>query len=269
MHLERSFLTEISNLQHKNMNKLNDKVAVITGGNSGIGYATAAKMKEEGATVIITGRDHGRVSQAAIDLGVTGIVSDVNDLDSIDKLVAEVENKFGKIDILFVNAGIFQPAPVGQTTVAMFDHQMGTNFKGAIFTIEKFLPILNDGASIINLSSINAYTGMPNTAIYAASKAALNSYTRTAATELAPRKIRVNSVNPGPTFTPIFNKTGMPEEQLNEFAGAMQNRIPLKRFGQPEDIANLVSFLASDDASFITGSEYNIDGGINLNPILN
>ena len=109
---------------------------------------------------------------------------------------------------------------------------------------------------------------MPNTAIYAASKAALNAYTRTAATELAPRKIRVNSVNPGPIATPIFGKTGMPEAQINDFAAAMQNRIPLKRFGQPEDIANLVTFLASDDASFITGSEYNIDGGMNVNPLL-
>ena len=170
--------------------------------------------------------------------------------------------------MLFVNAGIFSPAPVGQTTEVMFDTQMGINFKGAVFTTEKFLPIINDGGSIINLSSINAYTGMPNTAIYAASKAALNSYTRTAATELAPRKIRVNSVNPGPTYTPIFAKTGMPEEQLNEFAAAVQNRIPLKRFGQPEDIAKLVTFLASDDASFITGGEYNIDGGINVNPII-
>jgi NAD(P)-dependent dehydrogenase (short-subunit alcohol dehydrogenase family) len=136
------------------------------------------------------------------------------------------------------------------------------------FTTEKFLPILNDWASIINLSSVNAYAGMPNTAIYAASKAALNSYTRTAATELAPRKIRVNSVNPGPVATPIFGKTGMEEEQLNGFAQAMQNRIPLKRFGQPEDIAKLVTFLASDDASFITGSEYTIDGGIIINPLL-
>ncbi|NRB42107.1 MAG: SDR family oxidoreductase, partial [Pseudomonadales bacterium] len=157
---------------------------------------------------------------------------------------------------------------VGQTTEEMFDAQIGINFKGAVFTIEKFLSILNDGASIINLSSINAYTGMPNTAIYAASKAALNAYTRTAATELAPRKIRVNAVNPGPVETPIFAKTGMPEDQLNDFATAILNRIPLKRFGQPADIANLVAFLASDDASFITGSEYNIDGGMNVNPLL-
>ncbi len=250
------------------MNDLTGKIAVVTGGNSGIGYATAKYFKEAGANVIITGRSADRVITAATELGVKGIVADVIDLSAIDALVEQVKNEFGNVDVLFVNAGIFSPAPVGQNTEEMFDTQMGINFKGAVFTTEKFLPIINDGGSIINLSSINAYTGMPNTAIYAASKAALNSYTRTAATELAPRKIRVNSVNPGPTYTPIFGKTGMAEDQLNEFAEAMQNRIPLKRFGQPEDIAKLVTFLASDDASFITGGEYNIDGGINLNPIL-
>jgi len=250
------------------MNDLTGKIAVVTGGNSGIGYETAKYFKEAGAKVIITGRSADRVSTAAAVLGVRGIVADVTDLPAIDALVKQVKNEFGNIDVLFVNAGIFSPAPVGQITEDMFDTQMGINFKGAVFTTEKFLPIINDGGSIINLSSINAYTGMPNTAIYGASKAALNSYTRTAATELAPRKIRVNSVNPGPTYTPIFGKTGMAEEQLNEFAGAMQNRIPLKRFGQPEDIAKLATFLASDDASFITGGEYNIDGGMNINPLL-
>jgi NAD(P)-dependent dehydrogenase (short-subunit alcohol dehydrogenase family) len=250
------------------MNDLTGKIAVVTGGNSGIGYATAQYFKEAGANVVITGRSADRVTKAAADLGVKGIVADVTDLSAIDSLVAQVKNEFGKIDVLFVNAGVFNPAPVGQISEEMFDMQMGINFKGAVFTTEKFLPMINNGGSIINLSSINAYTGMPNTAIYAASKAALNAYTRTASTELAPRKIRVNSVNPGPTYTPIFGKTGMAEDQLNEFAGAMQNRIPLKRFGQPEDIAKLVTFLASDDASFITGGEYNIDGGININPIL-
>jgi len=250
------------------MNRLNGKIAVVTGGNSGIGYATAQNMTENGATVVITGRSAQRVQKAAEELEVTGIVADVTDLAAIDKLVNQVKNKFGKVDTLFVNAGIFAPAPIGQISEGMFDNQMGINFKGAVFTIEKFLPILNDGASIINLSSVNAYTGMPNTAVYAASKAALNSYTRTAATELAPRKIRINSVNPGPVETPIFGKTGMPEDQLNEFAQAMQNRVPLKRFGKPEDIAHLVAFLASDNASFITGGEYNIDGGISINPLL-
>ena len=250
------------------MGNLSGKTAVVTGGNSGIGFATAKKFKADGANVIITGRSLERVEGAANELGVTGIVADVTNFLALDALVEKVKSQFGQLDILFVNAGIFAPAPVGQNTEEMFDTQMGINFKGAVFTIEKFLPLLNDGASIINLSSINAYTGMPNTSIYAASKAALNAYTRTAATELAPRKIRVNAVNPGPVSTPIFGKTGMPEEQLNEFAAAIQNRIPLKRFGQPEDIANLVAFLASDDASFITGSEYNIDGGMNVNPLL-
>ncbi len=250
------------------MSNLNGKVAVVTGGNSGIGYASAQELKNKGATVVITGRNSERVNAAAQELGVKGIVADVKNVSAIDDLVSQVKTELGKVDVLFVNAGIFQPAPVGKISEEMFDHQMGINFKGALFTTEKFLPILNDGASIINLSSVNAYTGMPNTAVYAASKAALNSYTRTAATELAPRKIRINSVNPGPVYTPIFGKTGMEEEQLNGFAEAMQNRIPLKRFGQPEDIAKLVSFLASDNASFITGSEYNIDGGININPLL-
>jgi len=250
------------------MSVLKDKTAVITGGNSGIGYSTAKKLKEDGATVIITGRSKEKVDKAALELGIIGKVADVQDLNAIDNLVSEITSEYRKIDILFVNAGIFQPAPLGQISEETFDNQMNTNFKGAVFTTEKFLPILKDGASIINLSSVIAYTGMPNTAIYAASKAALNAYTRTAATELAPRGIRINSVNPGPISTPIFGKTGMPEDQLNDFAKAMQDRVPLKRFGQPEDIANLVSFLASDKASFITGSEYNIDGGININPLL-
>ncbi len=250
------------------MKDLTGKTAVITGGNSGIGYATAKKFKENGATVIITGKSDQRVQTAANELGVNGIVADVVNLSAIDALVAQVKAEFGTVDILFVNAGIFTPAAIGQNSEEIFDTQMDINFKGAVFTIEKFLPILNDGASIINLSSINAYTGMPNTAIYAASKAALNSYTRTASTELAPRKIRVNTVNPGPISTPIFGKIGMPEQQLNDFAAAIQNRIPLKRFGEAEEVANLVAFLASDEASFITGSEYTIDGGANVNPLL-
>jgi NAD(P)-dependent dehydrogenase (short-subunit alcohol dehydrogenase family) len=250
------------------MRELKGKIAVVTGGNSGIGYASAKELKANGATVIITGRSEEKVKTASEELGVKGIVADVESISAIENLVEQVKTDVGKVDVLFVNAGIFQAAPIGQTSEEMFDHQMGINFKGAFFTTEKFLPILNDGASIINLGSVNAYTGMPNTAVYAASKAAINSYTRTAATELAPRKIRVNVINPGPIATPIFGKTGMEEEQLNGFAAAMQDRIPLKRFGQPEDVAKLVSFLASDEASFITGSEYNIDGGININPLV-
>ena len=252
------------------MSKLNNKVAIVTGGNSGIGLATAQEFIAQGAKVVITGRKQSAIDEAVKQLGsnATGILSNASSVQDTERLVEQVKAKFGKVDILFVNAGVFYPTPIGQITEEVFDEQMGINFKGAIFTIEKFLPILVDGASIINLSSVNAYSGMPNTAVYAASKAALNSYTRTAATELAVRKIRINSVNPGPISTPIFGKAGLPEEMLTGFATAMQNRVPLKRFGTPEEVAKLVSFLASDDASFITGGEYNIDGGININPIV-
>lgn len=250
------------------MHQLTGKAAVITGGNSGIGYATAEEFIARGARVIITGRKQAAIEEAAAELGATGIVADQGNLEAIERLAERVKGDFGRIDTLFINAGIFAPAPVGGITEASFDEQMGINFKGAVFTLQQFLPILNDGASVIYLSSVNAYTGMPNTAIYAASKAALNSFTRTAAYELAPRKIRVNAVNPGPVNTPIFGKTGMPQEALQEFAGAMQQRVPLKEFGTPEAIAKLVTFLASDDAWFVTGAEYNIDGGVGLNPVL-
>ena len=250
------------------MSKLDGKTAVVTGGSSGIGYATAKKIRELGAKVIITGRNPEAVDKAAKEIGAVGLVADQASLGDIDSLVERAREELGGVDVLFINAGIAVFAPVEHLTEEQFDATMDINFKGAFFTLQKFLPILREGASVINLSSINAYTGMPNTAVYAASKAALNSLTRTAAYELAPRKIRVNAVNPGPTNTAIFGKLGMPDEAVQEFASAMQNRIPLKRFGEPEDVATLVAFLASDEASFITGAEYNIDGGTNLNPLL-
>ena len=250
------------------MISLSHRKVVVTGGSSGIGYAAARQFKEAGAEVIITGRNDETLKNGAKTLGVTGIMADQADLRSIDNLVSQVKDRWGSIDVLFINAGIAAFGPVEQMSEEQFDTIMNVNFKGAFFTLQKFLPLLYEGGSVINLSSINAYTGMPNTAAYAASKAALNSLTRTAAYELAPRKIRVNSVNPGPINTPIFGKLGMPAEAINKFSAAMQERIPLKRFGEPEDIANLVVFLASDEASFITGAEYNIDGGANINPLL-
>lgn len=252
------------------MKKLENKVAIVTGGNAGIGFATAKEFIAQGAKVMITGRNQSLIDEAVKQLGnnAMGVLSNASSVKDTENLVSKVSTLFGKVDVLFVNAGVFYPTPVGQITEEGFDEQMGINFKGAVFTIEKFLPILSEGASIINLSSVNAYTGMPNTAVYAASKAALNSYTRTASTELAPRGIRINSVNPGPIATGIFGKSGLSDEMIQGFATALQNRIPLKRFGQPEDVAKLVAFLASEDASFITGAEYNIDGGIIVNPLI-
>lgn len=257
-------------LKIRTMSKLKNKVAVVTGGNAGIGFATAKEFIAQGAKVIITGRNQSLIDEAVKKLGSDsmGILSNASSIKNTEALVEKVKEKYGKVDVLFVNAGVFYPTPIGKITEEGFDEQMGINLKGAIFTIEKFIPILSEGASIINLSSVNAYTGMPNTAVYAASKAALNSYTRTASTELAPKGIRINSVNPGPIATGIFGKSGLSEEMIQGFATALQNRIPLKRFGQAEDVAKLVTFLASEEASFITGAEYNIDGGIIVNPLI-
>jgi NAD(P)-dependent dehydrogenase (short-subunit alcohol dehydrogenase family) len=250
------------------MEKLQNKTAVVTGGNSGIGFATAKELIAQGAKVIITGRKQNLVDSAAKEIGATGIVSDQSNLKDIDTLVAETKSQFGNVDILFINAGIAAFAPLGAIEEEQFDSIIGINFKGALFTLQKFLPLLKKGSSVIFLSSVNAYTGMPNTAVYAASKAALNSLMRTAAYELSAQGIRVNAVCPGPVNTPIFGKVGLSEEAIQQFAGAMKQRVPLKRFGTPEDIAKLVAFISSDDASFITGSEYVIDGGLNLNSVV-
>ncbi|EED31185.1 oxidoreductase, short chain dehydrogenase/reductase family [gamma proteobacterium NOR5-3] len=250
------------------MTDLTGKTAIVTGGNSGIGYATAKKLSESGAKVLITGRREDALEKASNELGVSAFVADQSDLAATDRLASYARTELGPIDILFINAGVFSAAPIEQLSETQFDAIMDINFKGAFFTLQKLLPVLRDGASVINLSSINAYTGMPNTAVYGASKAALNSLTRTAASELAPRGIRVNAVNPGPVQTEIFGKSGLPPEAIQEFASALQQRIPLKRFGNAEEVASLVAFLASDEAGFITGAEINIDGGTNVNPIL-
>lgn len=249
------------------MNNLQGKTAVVTGGNSGIGYATAKLMKAAGAKVIITGRDAAKVKKAADELGVTGLVADAANASALGALAEEVKKSVGSVDILFNNAGVFKLTPLENLDEKTFDENMDINFKGAVFTLAKFLPVLRDGASVINLSSAVATGGMANTVAYTASKAAMNSFTRVAATELAPRKIRINTVSPGPIATPIFGKSGLSEEMIAGFGNVMQNRVPLKRFGEADEVAKLVTFLASDDSAFVNGADITVDGGIAINPM--
>lgn len=250
------------------MNTLTNKTVLVTGGNSGIGYATAKEMAARGANVIITGRNKEAVATAAAELKVKGMIADQADLNALDKLVADVKAQQGNVDVLFVNAGIGSFIPLHEADEAHFDSIMNTNFKGAYFTLSKFLPILNEGASVIFLSSVNATTGMPGSSVYSASKAALNSLVKVAASELAAKKIRVNSVSPGPIQTPIFDKLGLDEATMEAMATTFSNRVPLKRMGQAEEVAKLVTFLAGSDAQFITGADYVVDGGVAVNPIL-
>ena len=246
------------------MKRLEGKVAVVTGGNSGIGLATAKRFQEEGARVAIAGRGKKTLDEAVktIGNGVVAVQADVAKLADVDKLYAEVSKKLGKIDVLFVNAGVAKFAPFAETSESLYDEQFDINTKGAYFTIQKAIPFLNDGASIILNTSVVDDLGSPNTSAYAATKAALRSFARTAAAELVGRGIRVNTVAPGPIVTPIFGRTGLPQEAIDDFAKGVLTQVPMKRFGQPEEVAGAVAFLASQDASYITGVEINVDGGM-------
>ena len=245
------------------MKTLEGKVAVVTGGNSGIGLATAKRLKEEGARVAISGRSQKTLDEAVktIGNGTVAVQADVARLTDLDKLYAEVSRKLGKIDVLFVNAGVAIFAPLSETSESVFDEQFDINVKGAYFTIQKALPLLNDGASIILNTSVVDSKGGIGTSAYAATKAALRSIARTAAAELVGRGIRVNAVAPGPIVTPILGRSGLPKEALDAFAKEIIEKVPMKRFGQPEEVAGVVAFLASQDASYITGVEINVDGG--------
>jgi len=246
------------------MAKLAEKVALVTGGNSGMGLATAKLFAAEGAKVIITGRRQEALDEGAKTVGpaVLTVQGDVSKLADLDRLYAIIKNKYGHLDVLFANAGLGTFVPLPQVTEAQFDHEFAINVKGLFFTVQKALPLLRDGASIILNASIAAHKGMEATSVYSATKAAVRSFARTWTTDLRSRKIRVNSLSPGPIDTPIFGKLGLSEEQANGFKNALPTMTPLGRMGTSEEIANAVLFLASDDSSYITGIDLVVDGGM-------
>lgn len=243
-----------------------DKIVVITGGNSGIGYTTAASFLEKGAKVLITGRNPGAIQQAVYALGhpAEGFKADQGKLEEVRKLADYIKGRFGVIDALFINAGLAETGDITTVNEAQYDRLMNVNFKGAFFTIQYILPYIKDGGSITILSALNANAGMANTSVLSASKAALTAMARTLSRELAARRIRVNVVNPGIIDTPLLEKAGLSEDVKQSIAA----QTPAGRLGESADIAHLVTFLASDDASFITGAEYNVDGGLFVHPLI-
>jgi NAD(P)-dependent dehydrogenase (short-subunit alcohol dehydrogenase family) len=245
------------------MGRLSGKVAVITGGNSGIGFASAKRFAEEGADVVITGRRKKELDEAASAIGknVLAVQGDVSRLADLDRLYATVKETRGHIDILFANAGISSFTPLGAISEDHFDQLFGVNVKGLLFTVQKALPLFKDGGSIILNASVAGRKGIGGFSVYNATKAAVRSFARTWTSDLKERKIRVNSISPGPIETPIFGKLGLSPDQLQEFSTFL-SALPLGRTGQPEEIASVALFLASDESSYITGIDLCVDGGL-------
>jgi len=246
------------------MERLKDKVAVITGGNSGIGLATAQRFVAEGAYVFITGRRQSELDKAVKQIGknVSGVQGDVSNMADLDRLYATVKQQKGHIDILFANAGVSEFAPLETITEAHFDKIFSVNVKGLLFSVQKALPLFHDGGSIILNASIGASKGVGATSVYSATKAAIRSFARTWTVDLKYRKIRVNAISPGLIDTPIFNRLAPTEEEINQIKANLVAAVPMGRMGSPDEIAKVVSFLASDDSSYITGIELCADGGM-------
>jgi len=243
--------------------KLEGKVAVVTGGNSGIGLATAKRFVAEGAYVFITGRRQPELDAAIKEIGknVVGVQGDVANLKDLDKLYVAVKAKTGRIDILFANAGVAELAPLADVTEEHFDRMFNINVKGLFFTVQKALPLLRDGASIILNASIVASKGNPASSVYSSTKAAVRSLARTWTMDLKERKIRVNAISPGPIRTPAYDRIAQSGPQGKQMLDSIVNRVPMGRFGEPDEIAGAAVFLASDDSSFVTGTELFVDGG--------
>ena len=243
--------------------RLEGKVALITGGTSGIGLATAKQFVEEGASVYITGRRDKELAAAVKEVGknVTGIQGDVSNLGDLDRLFAQIKREKGKLDIVFANAGVAKFAAFGTITEELYDWTFDINVKGLLFTVQKALPLLPDGASIILNSSVVGSKGLPINSVYSATKAAIRSFARTWTTDLKDRRIRVNAVSPGSIDTPGLSGLLGSSETGQQRLKMISNNVPLGRLGTPDEIAKAVVFLASDDASFVTGAELFVDGG--------
>lgn len=246
------------------MDKLKNKVAVITGGSSGIGLATAKEFINQGAKVVIFARGKNDLQKAVSELGTNafGIQGDVSKLPDLDRLFKETKSKFGGVDILFINAAQAKLASIADTTEVVFDEMIAINFKGAFFSLQKAIPFLNNHASIILTTSWLNSIGFSGSSLLSASKAALRSLVRVASSELMDKNIRVNAVSPGAIATPLWQKIGLPEDVLQAAGEAITNQIPLKRWGSAEEIAKTVLFLASEDSSYIIGNELTVDGGL-------
>jgi NAD(P)-dependent dehydrogenase (short-subunit alcohol dehydrogenase family) len=255
-------ITAITTKEHT-MGKLEGKVALVTGGNSGIGLATAKQFVNEGAYVFITGHREPELAAAVKEIGnnVTGVQGDVSNLGDLDRLLAQIKQEKGKLDIVFANAGVAKYAPLGTITEEFYDSIFNINVKGLLFTVQKALPLLEDGASIILNASIVASKGLPTNSVYSATKAAVRSFARTWTTDLKDRRIRVNAVSPGATDTPGLNDLLASTEAGQQRLNMISTTVPLGRLGTPDEIARAVVFLASDDSSFITGAELFVDGG--------
>ncbi|QEC77505.1 SDR family oxidoreductase [Mucilaginibacter ginsenosidivorax] len=243
--------------------KLKNKVAVVTGGNSGIGFATAKLFANEGAKVAVTGRDQATIATSVAQIGnnAIGFVADVANINSIAPVYEKVSSTFGKIDILVVNAGIVYLSPIADVTEEMFDQVSDINYKGVFFTVQKALPYLNDGASIVITSSTVANKGIAGGSVYLSTKAAERALVRAFAAELVGRNIRVNALSPGSVGTPIFKKAGFAQEQEDAMNQFFATATPMKRAGSVDEMAKGFLFLASDDSSYMTGGDLLLDGG--------
>lgn len=244
--------------------RFKNKVAVVTGGNSGIGLATARAFAREGAKVAITGRSDTTLKAAQKELGPDALVikADFSRVPEIGAAMDRIKERFGRIDTLFVNAGIGKFVPVEEVTEEFFDETMATNLKGAFFTVQKAIPLLSRGAAVVLNASINAHMGMPGSSVYGATKAAVVNLAKTLSADLLPRGVRVNVISPGPVATPILDRMGLPEEATRKIKEQITEQVPLKRFGQPEEIAAAVLFLSSSESAYIVGTELVVDGGM-------